>query len=41
MDRDQNFERVPLGLHTQRRCGEEMVREFEERWAAASGIASG
>ncbi|PMD21935.1 hypothetical protein NA56DRAFT_748290 [Hyaloscypha hepaticicola] len=41
LSRDQNFERVPLGLQTQRRCGEEMVREFEERWTRAERVASG
>jgi hypothetical protein len=34
--RDQNFERVPLGLEIERRRGEERVEEFEERWRVAS-----
>jgi hypothetical protein len=41
LSRDQNFERVQLGLQTQRRCGEEMVREFEERWTRAGRVAGG
>ncbi|PMD39109.1 hypothetical protein L207DRAFT_584494 [Hyaloscypha variabilis F] len=40
LHRDQNFERVPLGLTTQRRCGQEIIREFDERWRIASGGAA-
>lgn len=41
LSKDQNFERVPLALPTQRSCGEERIGEFEERWGTASAGAMG
>jgi hypothetical protein len=36
--RDENFERVPLGLPTRRVDGATMVREWEKVWREASAV---
>jgi hypothetical protein len=39
--RDENFERVPLGLPTTRVDGATMVREWEQVWREASAVTVG
>jgi hypothetical protein len=39
--RNENFERVPLGLPTMRVDGATMVREWERVWREASAVTVG